>query len=574
MKITTCKVFFAISFLMIFLFLPTKTAGRENITDWYIKNYDLEIIVNKDSSLNITENITADCDNLPNKHGIFRILPTQTKTEKETIQTPVKLISITDFNDKPLNYETINSRLNHTITYKIGDKDKTVQGENYYKIKYTAQNAIRFSNSGYDEFYWNLNGNFWDLETDQFNAKIIFPKEISENNTEKTVYGGFLGSKENTLSAATWEDNILEVTSMKTLAKKQGITASVTFPKNIFTPYQFSFWQKYGEYFAFIIPVLIFIFCFLIWLKYGNDPNLKKTIVPEFGIPENINPLKIGLLQKSGHFSNNLITATIINLAVKGYIKIEKLDKKWLLGSRNYKLIKTEKNTEDLEQTEKIVLENIFKGENSKKLSDLKDEFYKNVSKIKNTALKELEQDGLIKKSGLTWQVVFIVLGTLFIFLTICSFAMIYPFFGASLLISTITLIIFAIIIPKRTQKGTELFLKIEGFKLYMETAEKYRQKYNEKENIFEKFLPYAIVFGIVNLWIKQMEKIYGKDYYAQHHPIWFYGAGISSFSASDFNSAINNLSSSISASTGTSSGAGGTGGAGGGGGGGGGGGW
>jgi len=151
---------------------------------------------------------------------------------------------------------------------------------------------------------------------------------------------------------------------------------------------------------------------------------------------------------------------------------------------------------------------------------------------------------------------------------------LIYPINGISFLISAIILFIFGILMPSRTQKGAELLLKIEGFKLYMETAERYRQKFNEKENIFEKFLPYAIVFGIVELWIKAMEKIYGQDFYNNYHPVWFYGTSISSFSTSDFNSAMNSLSSSISSSTGTSSGAGGGGFAGGGGGGGGGGGW
>ena len=127
---------------------------------------------------------------------------------------------------------------------------------------------------------------------------------------------------------------------------------------------------------------------------------------------------------------------------------------------------------------------------------------------------------------------------------------------------------------PKKTQRGAELMWKIQGFKLYMETAEKYRQQFYEKENIFEKFLPYAIIFGITGLWIKKMEQIYGPDYFKTYHPAWFMAVGTGAFDADSFTSSMNGISSGIASNIGSASGAGGGGFAGGGGGGGGGGGW
>ena len=106
-----------------------------------------------------------------------------------------------------------------------------------------------------------------------------------------------------------------------------------------------------------------------------------------------------------------------------------------------------------------------------------------------------------------------------------------------------------------------------------METVDKDRAKFYEKENIFEKFLPYAIVFGITELWIKRMKEIYGEEYFAHYAPAWYAG-NMAAFSADSFASAIDSLSSSIASNTSAPSGSGGGGGAGGGGGGGGGGGW
>jgi uncharacterized membrane protein len=147
----------------------------------------------------------------------------------------------------------------------------------------------------------------------------------------------------------------------------------------------------------------------------------------------------------------------------------------------------------------------------------------------------------------------------------------IYP----ALIISFFILIIFNILMPKRTEKGAELAWKISGFKLYMNVAEKYRQRFYEQENIFEKLLPYAILFGMTKKWINKMKIIYGQEYVNSYHPVWFVMAAGSNFNSFDsLNSAISNISTSISSSVGSGSGASGGGFSGGGGGGGGGGGW
>ena len=107
-----------------------------------------------------------------------------------------------------------------------------------------------------------------------------------------------------------------------------------------------------------------------------------------------------------------------------------------------------------------------------------------------------------------------------------------------------------------------------------METVDKDRAKFYEKENIFEKFLPYAIFFGITDLWAKRMAEIYGEEAFAEQVPVWYSGGKLDSFDFSDFNSSLSKVTSNISNSSSSSSGFSGGGGSGGGGGGGGGGGW
>jgi uncharacterized membrane protein YgcG len=570
-------------FLLAFLIFPkiTLAAERSVITDWYIQDFQSEIVVNKDSSLTITEKITADCGNLPGKHGIFRVLPTQINTtDQGTIKTPIKLISITDFNGIPYNYTTANDYSNHTSTWKIGDANKTVKGVNYYLIKYRVDNAIRTENTNFDELYWNLNGNFCDIETDRFTAEIKFPAEINRNNAQIDYYTGAVGSKTKNLADYQWIDNnTLQFDSTGALAARQGITASVTFPKNIVAAYIVPLTEKYAWLLAIILPAITFIICFLFWKKYGDDPNIDKTIIPEFDIPENLTPLELGVLKTNGTVKPEFITATIINLAVQRIIAIEETKKEGLLNIFNSKELKfyLKNQMVELGAPEKKILGMFFGGRLETTLSEIKKGMQTNTTfskELEKSVLNDLQSNDLIVKSGTTAKKIMLPIGIVMIFALFFTIGLGAAPLAAGLLFSGIITIIFSLIMPKRTEKGAETNWKIKGFKLYMETAEKYRQQFNEKESIFEKFLPYAMVFGMTKLWIKKMGEIYGKDYFTNYHPAWYAGGAFANFDADSFTSQLNSISSSISSVYSSASGASGGGSSGGGGGGGGGGGW
>ena len=373
-------LFFASAFFA--LVLPIVSLAREpgEITDWYIKDFQSTIIVNKDSSLLVEEKITADCGNLPDKHGIFRILPLQIQAGEKKIKTPIELIGITDFEGNRLPYSTIKDRLNNIVTWKIGDPDKTVTGENYYRITYVVKNAIRFENSGFDEFYWNLVGNFWDIDIDKFSVDINFPEEVSQDNTQIDYYTGLFGSTGKEGASYQWKSaNILGFLSEQGLKAREGITVSITFPKNIFTPYQPGFFELYGNYLWFFIPVISFIFCFYLWFKHGKDPKINKAITPEFEIPENLTPLEMGPLIKNGDIIDSFISAAIVDLAVKKYIIIEQIDRAWYSGGKDFKLTKIRPEEEFLALNfpERVLVEKIFGEKKEVFLSLLKTKFYK-----------------------------------------------------------------------------------------------------------------------------------------------------------------------------------------------------
>ena len=316
----------------------------------------------------------------------------------------------------------------------------------------------------------------------------------------------------------------------------------------------------------FLIPLLVFIVCFYLWWKYGKDPYIKKSIVPLYRPPENLTPLEIGVLTTGREaIKSEFITAEIINLAVKGLITIKEIEKEKFLIFRfkDYQLIRNRRPEieKNLTLTQKFILEEIFEKGDKINLSSLRNKFFKNVKTIQKKTRDALIEKELITKKGINLSRALRPLAVVLLGL-LCFFGgwIFLPWVvSVSLFLSSVIILIFSFAMPRRTLKGAETLWKIKGFKMFMKTVDKDRAKFYEKENIFEKFLPYAIVFGITDIWIKRIKQIYGEEYFARYTPCWYVGAS-GSFDAKGFSSNLNALTSAIAANVGSGSGAGGAG--------------
>lgn len=569
-------LFFAALFITLCSQSQPALAQSTDLTDWVVRDFKSEIVVNKDSSLDITELITADCGNLSGKHGIFRVIPYQSYGENgERFTTKISLREITDFAGDPYNYATTRDKSNKTISWKIGDANKTVSGVNYYKIRYHVENAIRTGNADFDELYWNLNGNFWELNIEKYQAKITFPSDLDSSKFSTSIYSGSYGAKDTGLASYKWEGNTLTVDSNRTLYRGEGITASVSVPKGFFIPYTPTFLDKYGTYLYYLIPLAILILCIGFWGKFGRDPHISWTIAPEFEIPEKLGPIELGMVLSDGAMSNKFLTAGIIFLAVNKYLTIEKVEKKGIFGQVDYTLKKTKEADDKLSSGEKTLFNKLFGSSQEIKLSSLKNSFYKHIPKIETGAMNYVEEKGWVASSSRYWMIGFIVFGIIITFLAIVMFSF-DTNAGLALLIGGIIVFIFAPLMKKRTKEGALLTRRIKGFELYIKKAELYRQQWFEKQNIFETFLPYAVLFGIAKQWTQKMKDIYGEEFINHYHPLWYSGY-VGNFNFDDFSHSLSDMSSQMAttlSSSPSSSGSGGGGFSGGGGGGGGGGGW
>lgn len=567
--------FFLVSVSVLILALPWIAFGRENVTDWYIQDFRAEFEIYNDSTMTVTEWITADCGECIGKHGIFRVLPTVASTPEGEIQTPIELMGITDFSGKLYKLEVITNKNDNTVTWKIGDPDKVVTGINEYKIKYQVRNVIR-DQGEFHEWYWNMVGNFWAMPIDNFTATATFPYRAGEKGTKINIYSGSLGQTGNPLAEANWIGPYdLEVKAIRGLLPGEGITLSLSFPPDVFTPYQFSWWELYGDYLWFLIPLTMLVYLYRMWRQYGDDPAWNRPVVAEYELPTELSLLKASALLNNGKVNSESITATIIDLAIRGHIQIREESKKILIFTqKEFWLEKVSaKENSLLSKGEQLLMDRLFAGKTSVALSDLRYKLNPVVAELGKLETNELVASHYYASSGFTYRSIFIgvSIAGMFTFMFFSGLTWTAP---VAFVITWILFLAFGSIMPRRTRAGVELYAKLQGLKLYMEKAEQYRQEFHEREGSFERLLPVAILFGMTKEWIKKMRELYDEEYIARYHPVWFTSGSLSALDTESFVSHMESISNAISATTGTKSGSGGSGSSGGGSGGGGGGGW
>lgn len=258
------------------------------------------------------------------------------------------------------------------------------------------------------------------------------------------------------------------------------------------------------------LPFITFFICFPFWLTHGSDPLRSKTVISELEIPENLSPLEMGCILTKGDFNPAAFTATIINLAVKGYLKIEKVVSPQLMTPNDFMLIKTDKKVSgDLYFLEEDTLNKIFGGNQVVQFSNFKQFFGRRAHFIAKRVLFDLAHRDLIYRNGYFYRSAMLFFG---VFIGLIG-VILYEFnlLAVSLLSSGIIVFIFGLLMGRLTEKGADLKVRIKGFKLYLQTAEHDRSHFHEDTGEMSKFLPYAILFGLATKWSKELRIVYSE---------------------------------------------------------------
>lgn len=532
---------------------------------------DIEIAA--DASMTVTETIRVRAEGDLIRRGLYREFPTRYRdragnayrVEFEVLQL------LRDGQPEPWSVEA--SR--NGVRVDFGD-DRLLQAprEYEYQLQYRTNRQIGFFDT-HDELYWNVTGNGWGFVIEQASARVFLPAQINPDLLSIEGYTGAFGDAgQDYLVSNTHSE--AGITTTLPLLPAQGLTLVLSFPKGIVSEpdaaqrVDWFFADNLAALLALLTLLMSMIYLFLCWLRVGRDPP-RGVIFPHYEPPSGFSPAASRYIMRL-HYDNKALTAAIVNLAVKGGLQISQLGDKYTLTKRQA--------GQDLSSGEAALYAQLFRKSN---VLELENENHAVLSKAKSAHARALSKEfkgPYFVRNG--WYLMPSMLVTLLMLLVTVSVTTFTPL---SLLIfgSLIPLhLLFAWLLHQPTALGRAMMDKLEGFKLFLEVAEKddldIKHPPELTPALFEQYLPYAIALGVELAWGKKFARVFadikGQDG-VDYRPRWYAGsfdaARLTAFTktiGSGFDSAI----SSAATAPGSSSGAGGGGFSGGGGGGGGGG--
>ncbi len=541
--------------------LPFPSLAAEK--SWHISNWQTNIQVNKDSSINVTDVVTFDFV------GSFSFV---TRTIDHQKFKDLTQYSVIDEKGKEvasnadLTFDSGNNQFTNTIYFSAENEQRT------FTFKYTITGALGYFED-HDELYWNILPSNRDVAIDRATVAVKLHKKVSSDKLQHTQYGEgqnltslannngeflFTGDSfpksSNFTIVAGWPIDLIKnpgayrITSNPSNAKvflngtesayktpviflkgddlKDGNntieikkfgykTESFTInPKDnaretINKDLSIAWWFPILIVLAIIFllhPIVFLIKLIIKWRGSGRDPKGRSTIIAEYDSPDNLPPSMVGVLLDET-LQMHEITASLIDLARRGYLTIKELPKKFL-GGQDFELIKKKEfqGDQELLEYERLYLEALFEGRNTIKLSELKNKFYKKLPGIQKSVYEEATKRGYFEKNPQTVRNSYIIGGVVVLFVGV--FTASFYGLGAPFIIDGILLLLFARFMPKRTPKGVAAKEHALGLKEYIYRAERYRvQKLTPKT--FEKFLAFAMVFRIEKEWAKKFKDIY-----------------------------------------------------------------
>jgi len=524
--------------------LACALAGSASARQLKIQKFSAEIFVQPDAVLDVTE--TIEVNFIGAWHGLYRTIPIEYVTPQGFNFTLfVKLEDATDDSGRALKVES--SRERHYLKWKIY-VDNATDVVRTINLHYRVSNGLRFFED-HDELYWNITGDEWDVPLENVSAQIILPSGVTGIRTAE--YTGTYGSRAQNAEART-SDNRVDIAMLRPLSFHEGLTAVVGWDKGFVTEPGTSenIQQFLASNWPIFFPIPVFLFMYWLWYTRGRDPRTGPVAV-QYAPPDGMTPAEAGTLVDDNVDMRD-ITATIVDLAVRGYLVIEEKDKSQLLGlisNKEYIFHLKKKPAEwaGLKPHELVLLAGIFADGilADVELSTLQNHFYSKLPSIKNSIFDALMERGYFQHrpdyvrsayvgGGIAIGVVLFLMGNA---LSQKTGIATMPFFIAAILSGGI-IAGFGWIMPACTSAGAKALATVLGFEDFLTHVESDRiDRMMKTPETFEKFLPFAMALGVEKKWVGAFQDIYSEP------PSWYQGGmhgGV--FYPNTFVSSLNNM--------------------------------
>ncbi len=489
---------------------------------WRITDFHSTITIDDHGRTTVSERIEVQFTGQYN--GIYRTIPVEYPGPGGTNYSLFLTVdSVTDGIGQALRYES--SREGDYKKLKIYvpgavDTTRTVI------IHYSTPNAVRWFDD-HDEFYWNVTGNDWPVPIDHASAEVTLPPNTA-GSLRAQAFTGVYGSHDQEASANV-EGSRVNFETTNPLVMRGGLTIDIYIPKGLL--HEPGSLTKFGWFLRsnpiVVLPFWTFAVMFTIWWLKGRDPDPGQSVAPQYEPPNNISPAEAGTLIDDSLDPRD-ITSTIVDLAVRGYIKIEQVEVPGVFSRHkdyNFHLLKDRTSWgNELAPFERVMLENMFYGGQMTSLSGLRNRFYTAIPTIKSDIFDSLQRKGMYwldPQSAAGYSFVGLLIIVIPVILLQVKGGMNFldsvPLLIAAGAISAVIFFLFARVMTAKTLLGARTKVSILGFQEFMNRVDADRIK-RLPPDTFEKYLPYAMALGVEHQWAKAFAGIITQP------PTWYAG--------------------------------------------------
>jgi len=515
-------------FLLAFWLLPSPLAADRG--GYRIESFDVELTVASNAELVVQERLVVDFSEP--RHGIYRTIPIRyTDPRGYLYSLGFRLIDVVD--DKGTTHTAKVTRQGSTVKIRIGSPNRTVRGRVVYVLRYRVKNAVAHF-AEHDELYWNATGHEWQTAIEAASVRVQLPGPVARDSLEAVAYTGAFGSRAQEATVEYPEESVITYRASRPLAPLEGMTIAAAWPQGLVhfpSPAERTAWLL-ADNWVVLLPFLALGFLSHRYWTRGRDPKGPAAVMVRYEAPPGLTPGEIGALVDERVDLRDL-TATVVDLAIRGYLRIRVDQEDQLFGLLKKDVTwfeRTDLSSEDLYEYERNMLSGLFESGNEVSSEDLEEKFYVWIPKIRDALWEGLATRRYVAGKPNTvrrlWKIFGVVAGALTVAIgfawashrgAVFPNALLLPIVSGALV--SLLFFLFSRGMPRRTRKGVTHRAWALGFEEFVDRVERDNLEAARQRNVFEALLPYAMALGVAAEWARQFEGIYQTA-----PPTWFHG--------------------------------------------------
>jgi len=488
-----------IAFLAFAWWLPV--AHAEYFT---IRQYDVNVRFTDEGYADVEEVLQVEFSQP--RHGIFRFIPYRDDIGGQRVDRLYEDIRVDGFK-----FTTFKENLNTVI--KIGDADRYVEGLQTYRIRYRVVNPLNFFEKNI-EYYWDLIGTSWEVPIEKIRFELVFPDKVELTRDDVRCFTGAAGQAGQDVSF-TVQAHSVTGQSTRAFGYGEGLTVAVNIEQGVFEA--MSGWAWFIRRHKLLFAPVVFLLGAFFALFRARNPKL--TVMTEFFPPDGISPAIAGGFVDHSVDSNDVLSL-IPHLANKGYLRLEVEEGKGLFAKDQVTFVRLKEAGPDLLPFENHFFNALFGYGDRVTLASLKDKFYVHMSAVQSSVKGWIHNQGWYEtsqKKHAAW----VGLGGL-----VAVGWGVFALFarqntdGIALIVTGLLMFYLATRFNKRSPAGNKTFQRLEGFRQFVEKAEKpvIERLLKEDPRYYDKTMPYALAFGYLKKWNRMFDGLLTEP------PSWYGG--------------------------------------------------